>query len=67
MQWEAMQFRDPHVGTAATDDGAWDLRAKWPLVTGAAITVALIYAMIAATALSGLQYLWRALLLLRAI
>ncbi|HEY1377804.1 MAG TPA: CDP-diacylglycerol--glycerol-3-phosphate 3-phosphatidyltransferase [Gemmataceae bacterium] len=33
----------------------------------AAVTVALIYAMIAATALSGLQYLWRALLLLRAI
>ncbi len=33
----------------------------------AAVTAVLVYAMIAATALSGLQYLWRALLLLRAI
>ena len=33
----------------------------------AAVQVGLIYAMIAATALSGLQYLWRALLLLRAV
>jgi CDP-diacylglycerol--glycerol-3-phosphate 3-phosphatidyltransferase len=32
-----------------------------------AVQVGLIYAMLAATALSGLQYLWRALLLLRAI
>jgi CDP-diacylglycerol--glycerol-3-phosphate 3-phosphatidyltransferase len=32
-----------------------------------AVQVALIYAMLIATALSGLQYLWRALLLLRAI
>jgi CDP-diacylglycerol--glycerol-3-phosphate 3-phosphatidyltransferase len=31
------------------------------------VEVALIYAMLIATALSGLQYLWRALLLLRAI
>ena len=33
----------------------------------AAVQVGLIYAMLVATALSGLQYLWRALLLLRAI
>jgi hypothetical protein len=31
------------------------------------VQIALIYAMLVATALSGLQYLWRALLLLRAI
>ena len=31
------------------------------------VQVGLIYAMLAATALSGLQYLWRALLLLRAV
>jgi CDP-diacylglycerol--glycerol-3-phosphate 3-phosphatidyltransferase len=33
----------------------------------AAVQMGLIYAMIAATALSGLQYLWRALLILKAI
>src|SRR5947209_4846808 len=33
----------------------------------AAVQVGLIYAMLVATALSGLQYLWRALLLLRAV
>ena len=41
------------------------LEAAWPFLS--LVEVCLIYAMIVATALSGLQYIWKAALLVRRI